>query len=131
MIDLDLQTIPDQNLRNSMQKVQDFLNNLPVSQDYFQPCEISVTENVTGAKLSHKLGGIPKDAILSRLIAPSAAKLKFRFSDFTSSEIVYDVTGLASGETLNARFLVGSFPDSVSTGTTPSGAASQELKGAF
>lgn len=116
-VDLNLSGVSDENLRNNFQKLQDFLNGIQTSQNQLQACEIYVTGNVTGAKIEHRLGGVPTDVILSRLIAPSAARLKFRFADFTSTEVVYDVTGLSTDETLSARFLVGSFVDVVTSGS--------------
>jgi hypothetical protein len=131
-LDLNISKISDESVRDSLRRVEDFLNNLPISQGFFQACEIFVTGDVDGAKIAHKLGGVPLDVVISRLIAPSAAKLTLRQSDFTKDEVVYDVTGLGDGETLNARFLVGNFPDRVLVGAEARGSSeTQEVKGKF
>lgn len=131
MIDLRLPLVQDGLMREVLRQIQDFANALPVGPASFQACEIAVTGNVSNAKLAHKLGGVPKDALISRLIAPSAARLTFRYSDFTKDEIVYDVSGLVDGETLHARFLIGTFPDVLTVGTVPTGSASQEIRSKF
>lgn len=115
-VTLNLNGIQDNAIQDNFQKIQDYFNSLPVNQTAFQACEVFVTGNVTGAKINHKLGGVPLDALISRLIAPSAARLKLRFADFTKSEVVFDVTGLSAGETLSARLLIGTFPDVVTVG---------------
>lgn len=131
-IDLALNNIQDQIVRDNFKKLQDFINGQGVTQNQFQACEIYVTDNVTGLKIKHKLGGVPLDAIISRLIAPSAAKLKFNFSDFTKDEVSVDVTGLTSGNVLSARFLVGTFPDVVTVGSVVRASSEvQEVKGKF
>lgn len=131
-IDLNLFNIQDQGTRDNFQKIADFLNNMETTQKQLQACEIFVTANIDGAKIAHKLGGIPLDLILTRLIAPSAARLKFRYSDFTKDSIVYDVTGLGSDEILSARFLVGTFPNAVTTGTVARASSEvQEFRSKF
>jgi hypothetical protein len=115
-IQLNILGISDQFAAENFQKIQDFLNGMQNTQNQLQACEVFVTGNVTSAKLSHKLGGVPLDVLVTRLIAPSAARLKFRFADFTKTEVIFDVTGLSAGETLSARFLVGTFPDVVAVG---------------
>ena len=131
MIDLNLHGVQDPVVRDNFRKIQDFLNNLPVA-DNFQACEVFVTGNVSGATMKHKLGGVPKDVIISQLIAPSAAKLKFTFSAFTKDAVAFDVTGLSSGETLYARFLVGTFPNLVTVGEAVHvDTEVQEIRGKF
>ncbi len=132
MISLDLANIQDQVVRDNMRKIQDFLNARPAAGDTFQACEIYVTENTAGLKIKHALGQVPLDCLVSRLIAPSAAKLKINFSDFSRTEVSVDVTGLASGETLSARLFVGTFPNVVTVGTVSRADTEvQELKGKF
>jgi len=129
---LNLDGIQDQNVRDNFRVLQDFLNSFGMSQKQFQACEIYVTANTTGLKIKHNLGGVPLDFIITRLIAPSAARLKANFSSFTKTDVSVDITGLAAGEVLSARFLVGSFTDVV----TPSEVIRadtevQELRGKF
>lgn len=115
-VSLNVTGITDEAVRDNFQKIQNFLNDLQVSSSQIQACEIFVTGNVTQAKIEHKLGGIPLDIVISRLIAPSATRLKFRFAEFTKTDVVFDVTGLAANEVLSARFLAGTFPDVVTVG---------------
>lgn len=117
-LSLEINTIQDQALRANFQKIQDFINGQGTTQNQLQSCEIFVTDNVEGLKIKHSTGGIPLDFILTRLIAPSATKLKVNFADFTKDAISVSITGLTSGQTLSARFLVGTIPNAVVVGST-------------
>ncbi len=112
-LQLNLNSVSDHLVRDNLTKIQDFLNNLQNSAKSFQLLTISATANVTAAKLAHNLGVIPNDAILTRLIAPSAAKLTLKFASFSKEEIVYDLTGMADGDSLTANYLLGSATDIV------------------
>lgn len=105
--DLLLAQVEDPVIRDNFRKIIEFLGANPVRQDAFKACELFVTGNATGIKIKHGLNQVPKDAIIVRLIAPSAARLVVDFAEFTSDEASFDVTGLASGEKLHARILVG------------------------
>lgn len=131
-LDLLLANVQDNVTRENFQRIQDFMNSLGTTQKQLQACEIFMTGNVSGAKIAHKLGGIPLDVILTRLIAPSAARLTFRYSDFTNAEVVFDVSGLTSGQNLSARFLVGTIPDVVTLGSVVRASTeTQELRSKF
>lgn len=131
-LSLNVTGITDEAVRDNFQKIQQFLNDLQTSSNQIQACEIYVTGNVTGLKIEHKLGGVPLDVIVSRLIAPSAARLVPKYSEFTKNEVVFDVSGLAAGEVLSARLLVGTFPDVVSVGDVVRGdAETQQFRSKF
>jgi hypothetical protein len=115
-IELNLNSQDPQETRDNFKRLQDFVNAMETTQKQLQSCEIFVTSNISGGKIAHSLGGVPLDVVLTRLVAPSAARLTFRFSDFTKDSVIFDVTGLADGETLSARFLVGTFPNTVTVG---------------
>lgn len=122
-LELNLNSLQDETIRTNFQKIQDLLNGTQTTQNQIQAVEIYVTANATGIKIGHKLGGVPLDVILTRLIAPSAARLTPKYSEFTKDEVVFDVSGLASGESLSARLLVGTFPNVVSVGDVVRGDA--------
>lgn len=61
-------------------------------------------------KIPHGLGNVPKDVILTRLLAPSGAKLIVHHGLFDSTNIVVSATG--TGSDLKARLLVGTFTSS-------------------
>ena len=132
MISLNLNGLKDPDSRDNFQKIQDFLNNLAISHENFQAVEIYVTQNTTGLKIDHKLGGVPLDIIVTRLIAPSAARLIPQYSEFTKDAIYFDISGLASGESLNARLLVGTFSNVVSVGGVVRGdSETMQFRGKF
>lgn len=110
---LNLQGLTDDKVRDNFQKVQDFANNVKNATKKFQVIAISSTANESNVKISHSLGAVPADAFITRLIAPSAAKLVFAFASFTNEFIFYTVTGLAASETLTANVFVGSMTDLV------------------
>lgn len=131
-LNLNLSGVDDQKLRDNFQKIQDFVNGMGTTQNQLQACEIYVTANQTGLKISHGLGSVPLDLIITRLIAPSATKLIAKYSEFTKDEVVFDISGLSDGETLSARCLVGTLPDVVTVGSVVRGdAETQEFRGAF
>ncbi len=132
MISLNLNGIKDEDVRQNFQDIQNILNAQVFDLERFQAIEIYVTANVTGLKISHRLGGIPLDVIPSRLIAPSAARLTPKFSEFTKNEVVFDVSGLSAGETLSARLLIGIFIDVVTVGEVARGDnETQQLRSKF
>lgn len=120
-ISLNLGGIQDVNVQDNMQKLQDNANAQPVTPQTMQAGEIFVTDNQTGIKISHTLGSVPLDVLITRLIAPSAAKLTLNYKNFTPTEISMDVTGLAAGETLSARLFFGTLPNVVTVGTVKRG----------
>lgn len=131
-LDLNLTGLTDDKVRENFQKVQDLVNGMPATQNQVQACEIYVTANVSGLKISHGLGAVPLDLIITRLIAPSATRLTAKYSEFTKDEVVFDITGLLAGETLSARFVVGTFPNVVSLGDVRRGdAETEQFRGKF
>lgn len=113
-----LSQVQDPILRENFKKIIDFLSQSALQQDAFQAAEIYVTANVTGLKIGHKLSSVPKDVIVTRLVAPAAARLVVDYAGFTSEEALFNVTGLASGETLHARVLLGTLQNVVQVGET-------------
>lgn len=132
LLSIPLQQIQDVTVRDNLQKIVDFLLRAPFSGSAFQAVELYVTANATGITIDHKLGQVPKDAILTMLIAPSAARLVIDYAEFTNEKVSFDVTGLASGETLHARLLVGAFEDVVTVGESfAEENATQQERGKF
>ncbi len=115
-LELLLNGIEDSVVRDNFRKIMEFLNSQAVGGKSFQACELFVTGNATGIKILHKQGGIPKDCIISMLIAPSAARLVIDYANFTNEEASFDVSGLAAGETLHARLLLGTLQEVVTVG---------------
>lgn len=115
--DLFLEQVQDPAARENFRKIIDFLGSNPVKQEGFKACELYVTANQTGLKIKHGLSSIPKDVITTRMVASSTARLVLNYADFTAEEISVTVSGLADGEKLHARLLVGSFEDVVTFGS--------------
>lgn len=129
MLKLLLQEISDSYVRENFKRLQAFFAKRPGVED-FKAIEIMVTEAAPNFKIKHGLGLIPTDVILSRLIAPSGAKLTLNFGAFTKEEISVTTSG-----PLRARLLVGSFQNTLVNQPkgpleeTPSSA--QDYKGAL
>lgn len=115
-LELLLHHIEDPVIRDNFRKIVEFINGQVPGGKAFQAVELYVTANATGIKINHALGSVPKDAILTMLVASSTARLVIDYAGFTASEVSFDVTGLAAGEKLHARLLVGTFQDVVTVG---------------
>jgi hypothetical protein len=62
----------------------------------------------TREKINHGLGFVPRDVVLTRLLAPSGTLLRLHHSEFTDQHLVVSMTG--SGTTpAQVRLLVGTF----------------------
>lgn len=114
--DLFLEQVQDPAARENFRKIIEFLSQNPAGQAAFKACELYVTANQTGLKIKHGLSSIPKDVITTRMVASSTARLVLNYADFTADEISIDVTGLAAGEKLHARLLVGNLESVVTFG---------------
>lgn len=93
--------------------------------DGFKHLEFSFTRNEANVKISHGLGVAPKDIIVTRLLAPSGAKITWNFGKFTASELDVTITGLSSGE-MKVRAFVGTYKNSVAVAVNET--ESQESK---
>lgn len=124
---LAVQQITDEYARDNFQKIQDFLNSLPLSQERFRAIELFVTADVAELKINHGLGFIPLDVLATRLVAPSGAKLTFLYSKFTAQDLYLTISGLSG--VLSARLLVGAFQNVTTISEQPRESnESQELK---
>lgn len=104
---LAITEIADLIIRKNFQALRDYFDTNG-QLDGFTFVEFSVTSNQDNLKIKHNLGFVPKDVLVSRLIAPSAAKLELNHGKFDSTNIDATITGLSSGETLACRLFVGS-----------------------
>ena len=104
---LNLKDVLDTYIRDNFKKLQEFFD-LGTGLEAFQAIEFQVTQATGEFKIRTSLGAVPKDIILSQLIAASGTKLRFHTGLFTAQEIVVSSTG-----PLRARFLVGSFTNVV------------------
>lgn len=74
----------------------------------FTPLSFELALGSTRVKINHGLGFIPRDVLLSRLLAPSGTLLRLHHSEFTDQYLVVSMTG--SGSTpAQVRLLVGTF----------------------
>jgi len=64
-----------------------------------------ITSGSDRVKIKHGLGIIPRDILITRLLAPSGAKLTLHHGEFTTTDIVVSAT---SGD-INVRMFVGTF----------------------
>lgn len=116
---LAVKEITDFYIRDNFQKIQDYFDAAAQLFESLQSIEIFFTSNAEKVKISHGLGFIPLDVLVTRLIAPSGAKLIFYYSEFTQGEIVVSITGLSG--VLNARLLVGTFPSTITVNSQDRG----------
>ena len=124
---LELTQIRDPLLLENFKILQEFMDSASLTAERFRVLEVFLTGNVAQLKIPHGLGAIPLDVIVSRLVAPSGAKLTLLYSEFTKDDIVVTVTGLTG--IFNARLLVGSFPKVQTTNSQSRGNnETQELK---
>jgi hypothetical protein len=110
-LNLSLSNISDQPSRDNFQKIQDLLNKVTNAGNKFDLITISATANAVDATMQHSLNVAPTDAIITSLIAPSAAKLTLDYASFDKEFVYYSVSGLNSGEKLTATVLVGNAKD--------------------
>lgn len=116
ILELLLNQVEDTVIRDNFRKIVEFINGQVPGGKSFQAVELFVTANATSIKINHSLGSVPKDAILTMLVASSTARLVIDYAEFTDSQVSFDVSGLASGEKLHARLLIGTFQDVVTVG---------------
>lgn len=127
---LELSGITDDLSRENFKTLQEMMGALPIA-GAFRVVEFSVPGNQDRVKIRHGLGAVPLDVIVTRLVAPSGAKLTVLYSEFTKDELVVSVTGSPGGN-LVARILVGNFPNVISSGTIARGDnETQEFKCKF
>lgn len=110
---LAIKEIADLVIRDNFQKLREYFDKNGQLDD-FVLLEFEVTENQTDLKINHGLGLIPKDAFITRYIAPSAANLYLNHGKFTTDAIVLTVSGLAANESLKCRLFVGTYKGTVS-----------------
>lgn len=89
--------------RDNFKKLQDFFNT-STGLDLFQPVEFQVNQSLTEYKIKHGLGFVPRDVLVTQLIAGSGVKLTVHHGLSTKDELVVSSSG-----PLKARLLVGSF----------------------
>lgn len=101
-VKLSLKEIADSYIRENFKRLQDYFDGVNSSEE-FQAVDLQVQSAVTELKIRLPSGsGVPKDIILTKLIASSGVKLRFHWGLFTDGQIVVSTTGAA-----RARFLVG------------------------
>jgi hypothetical protein len=131
-IDLNLSGIEHQGIRDNFQLLQDFLSSAQTGPQQLQVIELFVTGTQAGIRIGHKLGAIPLDVIVSRLVAPSAARLIPKYAEFTKDAVVFDTSGLDTSQTLSARLIIAAFSDVVTVGTVKRGdSETQEFRSKF
>lgn len=124
---LEIAQLRDTMIQENFKILQEFMEASALTAESFRVLEVFLTGNVAQVKIPHRLGFVPLDVIVSRLVAPSGAKLTLLYSEFTPTDIVLTVTGLSG--VLNARLLVGKFPSVQTTNSQARGNnETQELK---
>lgn len=96
----------------------------------FKHLTFDVPLGSTELKLAHNLGFIPRDVIVTRLLAPTGTKLTILHSLFTNENIVVTMSGTDTSLVAKVRMLVGTVnTGEEGTDSFPSGLLSQEFKG--
>lgn len=109
-----LQGITDSAIRSNFEKIERYVT-ANGQLDGFKFLEVTKNSNEANFKLAHGLPSVPKDALITRLIAPtSSVKLSINWGLCDGSNMDLTVTGLAAGETMSARLFVGTFKGSES-----------------
>ncbi len=116
---LELTQVRDPLLLENFKILQEFMEKAALTSEQFRCLEVFLTDNAAQVKIPHGLNFVPLDVIVSRLVAPSGAKLTLLYSEFTQTDIVVTVTGLSG--VLNARLLVGKFPQVQTTNSQTRG----------
>lgn len=75
----------------------------------FKHVEFNVQANESELKIAHGLGSVPKDVLVTRLLAPSGAKLKLHHNLFDTESIVVSGTGWATDVPMRVRAFVGTY----------------------
>lgn len=94
----------------------------------FAAVSFTLTQSGVQLKISHGLGFVPRDVLLTRLLAPSGAKLIVYPGLFDKDSIVVAASGLGSS-TLKARLLVGSMENQIGSDFTIDSSETQEYVG--
>ena len=95
----------------------------------FKHVEFNVQAGESQLKIKHGLGFVPKDFILTRLLAPSGAKLTLHHKLFDQDNIVVSGTGWSSTVPMRVRALVGTFQGrEASSESLDETAITQEIK---
>lgn len=127
---LNLDQIQDQLTRENFKTLQEFMTGAALTAERFRVIEAAFTGDVSQFTMRHGLGFIPLDVLVTRLIAPSGAKLTFLYSEFTADDLVVTVSGLSGS--MSVRLLVGSFPNVISVGSISRASnETQEVKSRF
>lgn len=124
--ELAITEIADLVLRGNFKALKEYFDTENQLQG-FKFITFTVTQNENNIKINHGLAYPPKDIVVTRLIAPSAAKLVLNHGLFDSSNLDLSVTGLGTNQKLNCRMFVGTFWNDSTTDTINS-TDTQEFK---
>lgn len=94
--------IEDENVRDSLQWMWDYLKAVPLLQGEFEHFELSFTRAVTNEKISHRLGFKPSDIITTSSIG--AGVVTFNYSAFTEEVISVTTTGAVTVRFFGGRY---------------------------
>ena len=94
--------IKDDNVRDSLQWMWEYLKAVPMLQGQFEHFELSFTRAVTNEKISHRLGFSPADIIVTSTIGAGA--ITFNYSRFTSEVIDITTTGAVTVRFFGGRY---------------------------
>lgn len=103
-LELLLSNVEDQVVRENLQRIQDYLK-LEAKLEGFAHVDISVSGAVTGHKVSHGLGFVPKDVITT--YQSGAGALTWNYSQFDKNFLNLTTTG-----PVRVRAFVGSYKGS-------------------
>lgn len=101
MFKLFLNLIPDKNIRDNLQKIQDFLNTQKLLMNW-EFMDIVITGPVTDQEFRHNLGVVPKDIIETFKIGT----VTYEYDLFTRDSIFITTSGPAT-----VRFFLGTYKE--------------------
>ena len=92
--------------------------------DGFTHLEFTVPNGATQVKIKHGLGFVPKDILITRIIAPSGVKLTLHHDLFDSESICVS----AGAGDIKVRLLVGTYKNSSTSPESLEAGSNQEVK---
>ena len=98
-----VELIDDENTRESLTWIYEFLINVPLLNGEFDFFEEEIRSTATDEKIVHKLGFVPKDVILTYKSNP-AVDVMFQFDQFDLTNLVVQTSG-----PVVIRFLAGRY----------------------
>lgn len=111
-------------LRKNIEALQNYFDSNG-QLDGFVHLDFTVPSGSTEVKIKHGLGYVPKDILITRIIAPSGVKLTLHHDKFDTDNLVVSATGTGD---VKVRMLAGTYKNSSAAAETLDAGSNQEVK---